>query len=78
MSRNPKLEAYLAARWELEQCEPADKASRLQTLGEITRECLDQHRGISPQELAALTGDAYREYSRTKREELLRKLARLR
>ncbi len=78
MSRNPRLEAYLAARWALEQCEPAEKQSRLHDLSRVTAHILQGHPAMSPNELAAITNDAYRDYSRARYQELQKRLSRLR
>jgi hypothetical protein len=78
VSRNQKLEAYLTARWDLEQCEPAEMERKLQTLNEITLALLSEHPGVSPRELAAITNDAYREYCRVRYHESLKNLSRLR
>ena len=78
MTRNPKLEAYLEARWNLDQCEPGEKPRNRKTLEQITAELLELHPGLSERELAAVAGDAYRDYCRAKRLEALKRLSRLR
>jgi len=43
VTRNPKLESYLEARWELEQCEPSETPEKRVVLEKITAELLEQH-----------------------------------
>ena len=58
MTRNPKLEAYLEARWNLDQCEPGDKPDKHRILESLTADLLRQHQAVSEGELAAITADA--------------------
>jgi AraC-like DNA-binding protein len=77
VTRNPKLEAYLEARWDLDQCEPGEKPEKRQALETITADLLQQHRAVSERELAAITADAYRDYCRARRLEAMKRLSRL-
>ena len=78
MARNPQLEAYLEARWNLDNCEPSQKPAARTTLENITAAILEGRSGLSQTELAAVTADAYREFCRARRLEIMKKLSRLR
>ena len=78
VTRNPKLKAYLEARWNLDQCEPGHKPEKRRALEKITADLLEQHSMLSERELAAITGDAYRDYCRARRLDEMKKLSRLR
>ena len=65
MSRHPDLEAILQARYDLENCEPAEKTRRhahLESL--IDRALVKEGKGISHQALIQILADAYQEFKR--------------
>ena len=78
MSRNPRLEALLQARYDLDQAAPAGKPACRARLEAMIADLLAGHKGTSGRELLAATEDEYREYCRQRFLEAQRRLARLR
>ena len=78
MSRNPRLEALLQARYDLDQVAPASKPACRARLEVLISDLLAGHEGTPPRELLAATEDEYREYCRQRFLETQRRLARLR
>src|SRR5207247_769105 len=64
VSRNPRLEAFLQARYELDQAAPPEKPASRTRLEAMIKDMLADRKGISARELLAASEDEYREYCR--------------
>ena len=78
MSRNPRLEAFLQARYELDQAAPPDKPACRARLEAMVADMLAGRRGISTHELLAASEDEYRQFCRQRFLESRQRLSRLR
>ncbi len=80
MSRCPKLEAILAAKYEFETAAQDAQAARRAALEELLRQAVAESavRGVTVQRLEDSLRDVYREFVRAKRIEERERLSRLR
>lgn len=78
MSRNPKLEAFLEARFELDAAPPGQKAAKRAILQALAEDLLKGFRSVSVRELTAITEEAYQEFRKQRFLETQRRLSRLR
>jgi hypothetical protein len=61
-SRNEKLEALLAAKYELEGCDEGEKAECLRRFDSLLTPILAEHPNVSRYEILEAIGAAYRSY----------------
>jgi len=78
VARNPKLEAFLEARFELDVAPPGEKAAKRAILHTLAEELLKGFRSVSARELIAITEEAYQEFRKERFLESQRRLSRLR
>ena len=80
MSRCPKLEAILAAKYQFENGAPEEQARLRTRLDELLKQALSDSGRVSltPNQLEDSLRDVYREYVRGKRREERERLSRLR
>ncbi|MBI4660023.1 MAG: hypothetical protein HY735_14375 [Verrucomicrobia bacterium] len=80
MARNPKLEALLVARWEAEQCAPAEKPAKFEVVRRLAEAALIEA-GRNPtgwRALVAATQSEYWVFRAERLKEQMRRLSRLR
>jgi hypothetical protein len=78
VSRNPRLEALLQARYDLDQAAPADKPAQRLRLEKLISDLLAGRKGVSARELLAASEDEYRLFCRQRYLESRARLSRLR
>jgi hypothetical protein len=83
MTRNPRLEAYLRARYEYDTCEPSCRLRCRANLHSIATQLLALHQqqtgqSITLEDLEQITMKAYQEYRRAQQRQQQRKLNRIR
>jgi hypothetical protein len=80
MARNPKLEALLVARWEADQCAPAEKPAKLDIVRRLAEQALTDAGSDTGRwrELLAATETEYCAFRAERLKEQRRRLSRLR
>jgi len=80
MSRNPKLEAFLLARYEAETCGRGEREARWATVNSMAKTLIasSQEKNLSIFELIAATTPEYRSFKAERIREQRQRLSRLR
>jgi hypothetical protein len=80
MSRNPELEAFLQARYDLETCEPEQKTERRARLDALIKSTLAKtgRKDLSPRLFIEITAAAYQEFKLARKKEDRARLSHLR
>jgi hypothetical protein len=79
MARTPELEAILEARYELETCEPSQKAKRRAKLDALLEAALAKagNRSLTPRALIEITAEPYQQFKLARRKAERARLSRL-
>lgn len=80
MARNPELEAILQARYDLETCEPGQKAECRARLDAFIQAALTKagKNDLSPRAFIEVTAEAYQEFKLARKHEERARLSRTR
>ena len=80
MSRCPKLEAILAAKYEFESASPDEQARRRAFLDDLLRQAVEEagRSGLSARQLEASLREVYPDFVRARKLEERQRLSRLR
>jgi hypothetical protein len=80
MARNPELEAILQARYDLETCDPCEKAERRAQLDTLVQAALSKsgRKNLSPRLFMEITAEAYHAFKLARRKEERARISRIR